>query len=149
MVSSPAATSINPNRPILSFTKSPLTQLAEAPRQRGLLHTTQSRVVRFADQLRREAGSRRAVPLGDMRRSTHFPQFVAPAAAQPAFEPLGNAEVVERSGTWVRLRSGRATVEVAALAPDLFRVGLFGDGRPVTIARKQSPTASGHPTESG
>ncbi|HLZ31312.1 MAG TPA: TIM-barrel domain-containing protein [Chloroflexota bacterium] len=66
-----------------------------------------------------------------MRRSTHFPQFVAPAAAQPAFEPLGNAEVVERSGTWVRLRSGRATVEVAALAPDLFRVGLFGDGRPV------------------
>src|SRR5579859_3555107 len=131
MVSSPAATSINPNRPILSFTKSPLTQLAEAPLARGLLHTTQSRVARFADQLRREAGSRRAVPLGDMRRSTHFPQFVAPAAAQPAFEPLGNAEVVERSGTWVRLRSGRATVEVAALAPDLFRVGLFGDGRPV------------------
>ena len=30
----------------------------------------------------------------------------------------------------MRLRSG-ATVEVTALAPDLFRVGLFGDGRPV------------------
>ena len=39
--------------------------------------------------------------------------------------------IVEQSANSVRLTSGRAAVEVAALAPDLFRVGLFGDGRPV------------------
>ena len=66
-----------------------------------------------------------------MRRSTHFPQFVAPAEVVPVFEPLGNAEVVDQGTYSVRLKSGRAAVEVAALAPDLFRVGLFGDGRPV------------------
>jgi len=67
-----------------------------------------------------------------MRRSTLFPQFIAPSeAASPTFAPLGRAEVVERSTNRVRLRSGRSQVEVTALANDVFRVGLFADGRPV------------------
>jgi alpha-glucosidase len=67
-----------------------------------------------------------------MRRSTYFPQFIAPSEpAPPTFESLGRAEVVERTTCGVRLRSGRSQIEVAALANDLFRVGLFADGRPV------------------
>src|SRR5712692_851551 len=66
-----------------------------------------------------------------MRRSTYFPQFIAPSEpAPPTFESLGRAEVVERTACGVRLRSGRSQIEVAALANDLFRVGLFADGRP-------------------
>src|SRR5438067_9768104 len=66
-----------------------------------------------------------------MRRSTYFPQFIAPSEpAPPIFEPLGRAEVIERGQGAVHLRSGRSHIEVAALANDLFRVGLFADGRP-------------------
>ncbi len=68
-----------------------------------------------------------------MRRSTHFLQFSAPELGPPAFEPLGSADVIARTNSAVRLSAGRATVDVAALAPDLFRVGLFGDGRPVSF----------------
>jgi alpha-glucosidase len=46
------------------------------------------------------------------------------------FEPLGEAAVVERGAGRVRLRAGTATVEVTALAPDLYRVGLFPEGKP-------------------
>jgi alpha-glucosidase len=56
--------------------------------------------------------------------------MVAPAPA-PVFEPVGDAAVVELTENSARFKVGRATVEVTALAPDLFRVGLFGDGRPV------------------
>jgi alpha-glucosidase len=66
-----------------------------------------------------------------MRRSTHFAQFGVPSAPAPAFEPLGSAAVVPGGAGSIRMRSVRHTVEVAALAPDLFPVGLFGDGRPV------------------
>jgi alpha-glucosidase len=67
-----------------------------------------------------------------MRRSTYFPQFIAPSEpAPPTFESLGRAEVVDRTACGVRLRSGRSQIEVAALANDLFRVGLFAEGRPV------------------
>ncbi|MBV9280603.1 MAG: alpha-glucosidase, partial [Chloroflexi bacterium] len=34
------------------------------------------------------------------------------------------------TGSTIRLAAGTAAVEVAALAPDLFRVGMFLDGRP-------------------
>jgi alpha-glucosidase len=63
-----------------------------------------------------------------MRRSTHVPQFAVPAGAPPVFEPPGIARIVEQTDHSVRLKTGSATVEVMALAPDLFRVGLFGDG---------------------
>src|SRR5438874_706094 len=67
-----------------------------------------------------------------MRLTTHFPQFIAPSAQPPVFESLGDAEVVDRTSNAVRLKSGYATIEVTALADDLFRVGLFGEGRPVS-----------------
>ncbi len=70
-----------------------------------------------------------------MRRSTYFQQFTDPseagAAVQVGYEPLGRAEVVERASNGVRVRTGRTIVEVAALSDRLFRVGVFGDGRPV------------------
>jgi alpha-glucosidase len=60
-----------------------------------------------------------------MRRVTHFPQFVAPSLPELAFEPLGAAHLVGQSETSVRLRAGHAAIEITALAPDLFRVGVF------------------------
>ncbi|MBI3967643.1 MAG: glycoside hydrolase family 31 protein [Chloroflexi bacterium] len=45
------------------------------------------------------------------------------------YEPIGAAESWETQLAGLRARSGAATVEVIALAPDLFRVGMFGDGR--------------------
>ena len=65
-----------------------------------------------------------------MRRSTYFPQFQAPSDAAPAFESLGAAQVVEQTATAVRVQVGRTAVEVTALADDVFRVGMFGDGQP-------------------
>src|SRR6185295_5712986 len=81
-----------------------------------------------------------------MRRSTHFEQFAAPSAAAPVFEPLGSAEVVAHAASGVRLRTGPHTVEVAALAPDLFRVGLFGDGRPVDYRSEAVPKQDWQPS---
>src|SRR4051794_10290257 len=60
------------------------------------------------------------------------------------FEPIGRATVAKRTPSGVRLRAGSATVEVTALAADVFRVGLFPDGRPPdyrseAIAREDWP----------
>jgi alpha-glucosidase len=44
---------------------------------------------------------------------------------------IGEATVTERADGRVRLRAGDGTVEVTALAPDVFRVGWFRAGRPV------------------
>jgi alpha-glucosidase len=48
----------------------------------------------------------------------------------PGFEPLGDVEAVEHMQSGVRLRTASALVEITALAADLFRVGMFVDGRP-------------------
>src|SRR5215207_465813 len=66
-----------------------------------------------------------------MRRVTHFPQFVAPAAPPPTFESIGDGGVIGHTEASVRLRTTEALVEVTALAPDVFRVGLFSEGLPV------------------
>ncbi|TCJ18292.1 DUF5110 domain-containing protein [Rubrobacter taiwanensis] len=50
------------------------------------------------------------------------------------YEPLGAAELADHDDRGVRLWAGSATVEVAALAPDLFRVGMFPEGRPPEYA---------------
>ena len=54
----------------------------------------------------------------------------------------------------MRLRSGRHVVEVAALANDLFRVGLFADGRPVdyrseAVAKTEWPTLTARVSADG
>ncbi len=45
------------------------------------------------------------------------------------YEPLGAAELLDHDDRGVRLKAGSTTVEVSALAPDLFRVGAFPEGR--------------------
>src|SRR5215208_4666143 len=46
------------------------------------------------------------------------------------YEPLGAAELLDHTDSGPLLRAGGTTVEVAALAPDLFRVGMFPAGGP-------------------
>src|SRR5260370_40381242 len=50
------------------------------------------------------------------------------------YQPLGTATVVAKEASKVCLEVGSATVEVTALAPDLFRVGFFPDDRPVNYS---------------
>jgi alpha-glucosidase len=69
-----------------------------------------------------------------MRRQALFPQFAAPGEAPLAYSPLGKATVVDHEGGTLRLRSGSSVIEVTALAPDVFRVGVFGGGRAVHYA---------------
>ncbi|HZC19940.1 MAG TPA: alpha-glucosidase, partial [Rubrobacteraceae bacterium] len=45
------------------------------------------------------------------------------------YVPLGATKLRDRDGGRVRLEADSTTVEVAALAPDLFRVGMFPEGR--------------------
>jgi alpha-glucosidase len=66
-----------------------------------------------------------------VRDDTYFRQFVVPRANAQAYEPLGAATVADQGPAALRLRVGTTTVEVTVLAPALFRVGLFADGRPV------------------
>ena len=44
------------------------------------------------------------------------------------YEPLGAGELLDHDDNSLRLRAGSTTVEVTALAPDLFRVGMFPAG---------------------
>src|SRR5215218_558227 len=46
------------------------------------------------------------------------------------YEPLGAAELLDHDDRGLRVRAGSTIVEVAALAPDLFRVGMFPAGGP-------------------
>jgi alpha-glucosidase len=46
------------------------------------------------------------------------------------YEPLGTGELLDHDDNSLRLRAGSTTVEVAALAPDLFRIGMFPAGGP-------------------
>ncbi|WP_376793992.1 glycoside hydrolase family 31 protein [Thermogemmatispora sp.] len=72
-----------------------------------------------------------------MERAQPVASSAHPAAIRPdGYQVLGRGQVCERAGASICLRSGSATVEVTALAPDLFRVGFFLDGRP---RRYESP----------
>jgi alpha-glucosidase len=48
---------------------------------------------------------------------------------QGRYTPLGKAELADHDGQSICLKAGSATVEVTALTPDLFRVGMFPEGR--------------------
>src|SRR5260370_3018216 len=52
----------------------------------------------------------------------------------PGYQSLGTAITVAKDASKVCLELGSATVEVTALAPDLFRVGFFPDDRPVNYS---------------
>ena len=51
------------------------------------------------------------------------------SASPSDYQALGTAATIAKDASKVCLRAGSATVEVTALAPDLFRVGLFPHGR--------------------
>src|SRR3984893_19398084 len=51
------------------------------------------------------------------------------SALPSGYQALGTVTTIEKDISKVRMRAGSATVEVTALAPDLFRVGLFPHGR--------------------
>jgi len=51
------------------------------------------------------------------------------SASPPDYQALGTATTIAKDASKICLRAGSATVEVTALAPDLFRVGLFPHGR--------------------
>jgi len=55
--------------------------------------------------------------------------FETAPATGGEYRPLGAAELSDHDDRTMRLRSGDATVEVTALAPNLFRVGMFPAGR--------------------
>jgi alpha-glucosidase len=59
---------------------------------------------------------------------------------------MGGAVVESRGDASVRLRAGDAVAEVAAMAPGVFRVGLFGAGRPPAY---DSPALAGDPPPPG
>ena len=56
--------------------------------------------------------------------------FEKPPETGGRYEPLGAAQLLDHDDRSVRLRAGSTIVELAALAPDLFRVGAFPEGRP-------------------
>ena len=56
--------------------------------------------------------------------------FEKPPETGGRYEPLGAAQLLDHDDRSVRLRTGSTIVEIAALAPDLFRVGAFPEGRP-------------------
>jgi alpha-glucosidase len=55
--------------------------------------------------------------------------FERPPATGGEYRPLGASELADHDNRTLRFRSGDATVEVTALASDLFRVGMFPEGR--------------------
>jgi alpha-glucosidase len=56
--------------------------------------------------------------------------FEKPPETGGRYEPLGAAELLDHDDRGLRLKAASTIVEVSALAPDLFRVGAFPEGRP-------------------
>jgi alpha-glucosidase len=55
--------------------------------------------------------------------------FESPVAREGHYKPLGRAELLKYDDRSLQLKVTSTTVEVAALAPDLFRIGMFPEGR--------------------
>ena len=55
--------------------------------------------------------------------------FETQPETQGHYKPIGKGRLLDHHDHGVRLEASSATVEVAALAPDLFRVGMFPEGR--------------------
>ena len=60
--------------------------------------------------------------------------FETQPETQGHYQPLGKGSLLDHHNRGVRLEAGSATVEVTALAPNLFRVGMFPDGRTPSYA---------------
>ncbi|MHB1415087.1 MAG: glycoside hydrolase family 31 protein [Chloroflexota bacterium] len=82
-----------------------------------------------------------------MREDTYFRQFRVRRRPTSAYEPIGSAQVVHETAGGLVLRTGDTLVEVTALASDLFRVGMFGSGRPSTYASEAVVKTDWQPDE--
>jgi alpha-glucosidase len=60
--------------------------------------------------------------------------FESPPTQEGQYKPLGRAKLLDHDERSIRMRASSATVEVTALAPNLFRVGMFPEGRPPDYA---------------
>jgi alpha-glucosidase len=63
------------------------------------------------------------------------------------YKPLGVGELLDHDDSGLRLKSGSTTVEVTALAPDLFRVGMFPAGRPPSYGSEAIARENWDPVE--
>ena len=73
--------------------------------------------------------------------------FAEPPETGGRYEPLGAAQLLDHDGRSVRLRAGSTIVEIAALAPDLFRVGAFPEGSPPEYASEAIAKEDWDPVE--
>jgi alpha-glucosidase len=55
--------------------------------------------------------------------------FESPSTQEGHYKPLGRAKLLDHDERSIRMGASSATVEVIALAPNLFRVGMFPEGR--------------------
>jgi alpha-glucosidase len=55
--------------------------------------------------------------------------FENPPGIGGDYKPLGKAKIIDHDGESIRLEAGSAIVEITSLAPNLFRVGMFPEGR--------------------
>jgi alpha-glucosidase len=56
--------------------------------------------------------------------------FESPPSQEGRYQPLERAKLLDHDDRSIRMGVGLVTVEATALAPDLFRIGMFPDGRP-------------------
>ena len=73
--------------------------------------------------------------------------FEKPPETGGRYEPLGAAELLDHDDRSLRLKAGSTIVEVTALAPDLFRVGAFPEGRPPGYASEAVAKRDWEPVE--
>jgi alpha-glucosidase len=73
--------------------------------------------------------------------------FEKPPETGGRYEPLGAAQLLDHDDRSVRLRAGSTIVEIAALAPDLFRVGAFPEGRPPAYTSEAIAKETWEPVE--
>ena len=73
--------------------------------------------------------------------------FEKPPESEGRYEPLGAAELLDHDDRSLRLKAGSTLVEITALAPDLFRVGAFPDGRPPEYASEAVAKEDWEPVE--
>ncbi|AHY47168.1 Alpha-glucosidase family 31 of glycosyl hydrolase [Rubrobacter radiotolerans] len=63
-----------------------------------------------------------------------MPENVTDPIGKGTYSPVGDATLTDHDGRTLRFKAGATTVEVTALAKDLFRVGAFPNSRPPSYA---------------
>jgi alpha-glucosidase len=80
-----------------------------------------------------------------MTLDTSHPTTTTARQGEHGYRPVGAAHITGRSDAGVRVLAGDVTVEVTALLPGVFRVGVFGRGRPVNYPAEAVPAYAAAP----